>query len=184
MKKRNFIYAAAVVLICAVAMTFCGCHTYDAAEDIPAIENSDSAYLLEEDTTITTENFAAYFRDYLAAPAALWLDEDGIFYRNEAPESRASLGKLLEGVILKEIPYETFQTAYQSGESCGLTNAICHISFVFESGNTYICCYRDFDHPICFIAETDLRDNFMKARDEILAESKKVTNNDEITQFE
>ena len=191
MKKMIPLLFFIIVFIC---VFFSGCYhkTYDASADLPVIEESDVAYLLDDVFILSADNFATYFNDYLSAPAALYFDYEHSHYRCEDASAAVAFADVIADAVFVEITYDEFsEIAYRydpNGKaicsSVGFTNIVHSISFVFDADCTYIACFRNMTSPTCFMVEEDLYSDFIKVMDDVLSVSKAVTNPDELTQFE
>lgn len=192
MKKEILFISFISVLAC---LFFTGCYPkiYDASQDLPVIAESNVAYLLDDGFVLSSDNFGAYFYDYLSAPAALYFDyENSHHYRCEDASKAVAFADVLADAVFVDISYDEFsEIAYRydpNGKaicsSVGFTNIVHSISFVFDADRTYIACFRNMTSPTCFMVEEDLYSDFIKVMDDVLSVSKAVTNPDELTQFE
>jgi len=179
-----------------VCVFFSGCYhkTYDASADLPVIEESDVAYLLDDVFILSADNFATYFYDYLSAPVTLYFDYENIHYRCEDASAAVAFADVIADAVFVEITYDEFsEIAYNydpsnymkaTYPSLGFTNIAHSINFVFAEEHTYIACFRDMTSPTCFMVEEDLYSDFTEVADTIISVSKPVSNPDELTQFE
>lgn len=193
MKKVIALLFFISVFVCAF---FSGCYhkTYDASADLPVIEESDVAYLLDDAFVLSADNFATYFNDYLLAPAVLYFDYENSHYRCEDASAAVAFADVIGDAAFVEITYDEFSEIANNYDpsnymkatypSLGFTNIAHSISFVFAEERTYIACFRDMTSPICFMVEEDLYSDFTEVADTVISVSKPVSDPDELTQFE
>lgn len=151
--KRIFLLLVCLLLAagCLLSLTACGDkpdteETLDPDtfhfpyEDLPDVEKSDSAYLLDPDFAITEENVSTCIHDYFSAPSILYYNILPFSY-DETPfmkDAKAvNFAKVFRDVAWKQIPKEEFH-GYNVTSDFYFCNAIGIFGVSKAEGATYI----------------------------------------------
>lgn len=122
-------------------------------DDLPAIEKSDAAYLLDLDFTVTPDNFADCMDHYFSAPAVLYFQHtfrtDSYRAMNNS-EKASAFSAVFRDVSFLSISQEEYPS-YLNGnehweEQFDILNAIGALQLRLWQGETYISFYRP-GHP-------------------------------------
>ena len=84
---------------------------YCAWDDLPAVEKSDAAYLLDPDFTVTAENFSDCIHDYFSAPAMLYFNTQASSHKLRKiknPEKAEAFADVFQDLSITEISSETY----------------------------------------------------------------------------
>ena len=122
---------------------------YYVYDDLPAVEKSDAAYLLDLDFTVTPDNFADCMDHYFSAPAVLyfWHTSHADSYRAMNNSEKASaFGAVFRDVSFLSISQEEYPS-YLNGnedweEQYYILNGIGNLTLRLWQGETYISFYR------------------------------------------
>lgn len=163
--KRNTVLPVCLFLIIALLLGGLVYYTsrkpvvaeyYDPAKDLSAVQESDAAYLLDPDFTVTAENFSDCIHDYFAAPSILyykffWAPDyvDRLIKDKRSVEFADAFSNLSLSPISKE---------ELSGMETDFTfqNAIGFLTLYEYGGALYIEFYRNNDlvqDRVCFYAQ-------------------------------
>ena len=115
-------------------------------EDLPSIEWSAAAYLLNPYFTVTAENFSDCMEDYFSAPAMLYFRLPTQPYEHRKlkdPKKVSAFGELFHDLQPVEISSEIYHSAQEDKRSCPFSNAIGHIMLHEYQGSTYISFSRE-----------------------------------------
>lgn len=143
--------------------------SYPVSDDIPAVQESDSAYLLDPGFTVTIENFSDCIRDYFAAPSVLRYTfdvpqyEELLIKHEKVAEFSVPFDNLSLTPISSEQYYEnsrmfniwTDDNSAEEDMMCSFWNAIGFLHLYDHDGVTYISFSRECDlvHGLCFSVE-------------------------------
>lgn len=107
-------------------------------DDIPAIKNSDAAYLLDEDLKLTEENFYDCLCDYLTAPTMLYFESCFDETRRiQDPEKTKAFAEIFRDLPL--IPVAKEEPVHAGRDQYGFMSVIGSLIFYEYDGSTYIC---------------------------------------------
>ena len=180
--KRIFLFLLCLLLAVESILSLTACNSetdtkqadtidlsYPVSDDIPAVANSDSAYLLDPSFTVTIENFSDCIRDYFAAPSVLRYTfdvpqyEELLIKHEKAAEFADPFDNLSLTPISSEQYYENsrmfnIRTSDNSAEEdlmCYFSNAIGFLHLYEQEGITYISFKRacDIVHGLYFSVE-------------------------------
>ncbi|MGI6014252.1 MAG: hypothetical protein ACOX7K_08260 [Oscillospiraceae bacterium] len=115
-------------------------------DDLPAIEKSDAAYLLDLDFTVTPDNFADCMDHYFSAPAVLyfWPTFHTDSYRAMNNSEKASaFSVVFRDVSFLSISQEEYPDYQHYEEQYDIMNAIGTLQLRLWQGETYISFYRE-----------------------------------------
>lgn len=133
---------------------------YDFYDDLPAIQESESAYLLDPDFTITADNFYRCLCDYFAAPAMLNFGPWHIDFDMKNPEKAVAFAEIFRDLTLTPTSDRVNLTTEEYRGSYWFTNAIGHLSLYSGENITYIAFFRDngfvYDDAVSFTVEKNL----------------------------
>ena len=114
---------------------------HEFADDLPAVQESDAAYLLDPEFTVTPENFADCVEDYFSAPAVIHYYFRPLHYfesRRIKNEKAAEFAAPFRDLTLTDSGFSSFEDLPDSGVDLDFHNAIGSINLYEHQGTTYI----------------------------------------------
>lgn len=117
---------------------------YNLYSDLPAIEKSDAAYLLDPDFEINSENFADCAEDYFSAPGMLYFRlAHSTAHAVKDCEKASAFGEIFRNVSLTEIQREDYPDYKHYRESYNFFNAIGTMELRSWQEETYLYLCRE-----------------------------------------
>lgn len=159
---------------------------YDATKDIPKIQNSDSAYLLDNQIPVSTQNFKTYYADYIMAPTMLYLGKNSDYYKNYKPSDRTALSSIFDSEEIISVSSEEIDEirSQETAVTYPMINIIHSLDIIFAHSKTYIICKQADSLISCFLVDKDMEERFTEIYNALIEKSRKVTNTDDLLQFE